>query len=101
MNILEIKDLSKIYDSNGEEVRALDGVSLEIKQGEIFGLLGVNGAGKTTLSSILATLHPPTSGSVLFRGKSIYDKPSRLKIGSASTKESSPWSRPTPRRKAG
>ena len=35
-------------------------------------LLGVNGAGKTTLSSILATLHPPTSGDVLFNGQSIY-----------------------------
>ena len=73
MNILEIKDLYKIYKSNGEEVRALDGVSLDIKRGEVFGLLGVNGAGKTTLSSILATLHPPTSGSILFQERSIYE----------------------------
>lgn len=42
-------------------------------EGEIFGLLGVNGAGKTTLSSILATLHPATSGIILFKGVSIYD----------------------------
>lgn len=70
--ILEIKDLTKIYRSNGQKTHALDGVSLTIQAGEIFGLLGVNGAGKTTLSSILATLHPPTSGTVLFKGKSIY-----------------------------
>jgi len=70
--ILEIKNLTKIYKSNSEEVRALNGVSLKIERGEIFGLLGVNGAGKTTLSSILATLHPPTSGQVLFAGNSIY-----------------------------
>lgn len=71
-SILEIKNLTKVYHSNKHEVRALDGVTLNIHSGEIFGLLGVNGAGKTTLSSILATLHPPTSGSVLFQGRSIY-----------------------------
>lgn len=71
-SILEIKNLTKIYRTNGKETRALDGITLDIHSGEIFGLLGVNGAGKTTLSSILATLHPPTSGTVLFRGKSIY-----------------------------
>jgi len=66
--ILSIKNVSKVYGS----LYALDNVSLEIKQGEIFGLLGPNGAGKTTLSSILATLHPPTTGDVLFNGISIY-----------------------------
>ena len=71
-SILEIKNLTKVYRSNKHEVRALDGVTLDIHRGEIFGLLGVNGAGKTTLSSILATLHPPTSGVILFKGKSIY-----------------------------
>lgn len=70
MNILEIKNLTKIYDG---KVRALDDVSLYIRRGEVFGLLGVNGAGKTTLSSIIATLHPPTSGEVFFEGQSIYD----------------------------
>ncbi len=66
--ILSIQNVSKVYGS----LYALDDVSLEIKQGEIFGLLGPNGAGKTTLSSILATLHPPTTGDVLFNGISIY-----------------------------
>jgi len=70
--ILQIKNLSKIYKSYKKKVRALDNVSLSIERGEIFGLLGVNGAGKTTLSSILATLHPATSGQVLFEGNSIY-----------------------------
>lgn len=71
--ILEINNLTKMYDDGKTIVRALDGVTFNIYEGEIFGLLGVNGAGKTTLSSILATLHPPTSGSVLFNGTSIYD----------------------------
>ena len=70
--ILQIKSLSKTYKSNGRTVQALDDVSFNINAGEIFSLLGVNGAGKTTLSSILATLHPPTSGDVLYNGTSIY-----------------------------
>ncbi len=71
--LLRITSLNKIYKDKKREVHALDDVSLTIHKGEIFGLLGVNGAGKTTLSSILATLHPPTSGDVLFNGISIYD----------------------------
>jgi len=70
--ILEVKNVTKIYHTKERTVRALNGVSLTIQKGEIFGLLGVNGAGKTTLSSILATLHPVSSGDVLFKGQSIY-----------------------------
>ena len=66
--LLQVVDLKKQYGS----IHALKGVSLELRKGEIFCLLGVNGAGKTTLSTILATLHPPTSGDVLFNGTSIY-----------------------------
>lgn len=73
-SIISIKNLSKVYTSNSQTVFALNDVSLDIYQGEIFGLLGVNGAGKTTLSSILATLHPPTSGEVLYKNKSIYSE---------------------------
>lgn len=73
MNIIEVKNIVKTYQDKKNSICALDGVSLTIKRGEIFGLLGVNGAGKTTLSSILAALHPATSGTVLFENKSIYD----------------------------
>ncbi len=71
--LIEIEDLKKVYKSSKQVINALDGVSLHIYEGEILGLLGVNGAGKTTLSSILATLHPPTSGDVLFDDRSIYE----------------------------
>lgn len=70
--ILKINDIGKTYPGK-RPVEALKGINLDIYQGEILGLLGVNGAGKTTLSSILATLHPPTYGDVLFEGRSIYD----------------------------
>jgi ABC-2 type transport system ATP-binding protein len=71
MSLIDIKNVSKCYG----EHKALDSVSLSIKEGEIFTLLGVNGAGKTTLSSIVASLHPPTSGDVLFNGESIFLDP--------------------------
>jgi ABC-2 type transport system ATP-binding protein len=70
--ILEIDNVTKVYRDKNNTVHALDGVNLTIYEGEILGLLGVNGAGKTTLSSILATLHPPTSGSIFYNGQSIY-----------------------------
>lgn len=77
--ILEIQNLVKTYTRNGQEQRALDDISLKIRKGEVFCLLGINGAGKTTLSSILATIHPPTSGSILFEEKSIYDNLTRYR----------------------
>lgn len=70
--ILSIRNLFKTYHSKNRAVHALQNVSLDIHEGEIFGLLGINGAGKSTLSSILATLHPATSGDVFFHDKSIY-----------------------------
>lgn len=71
---IEIKNIKKSYRcSDGSIKNALNGVSLFINRGEVLSLLGVNGAGKTTLSSIVATLHPPTDGDVLFNGQSIYN----------------------------
>lgn len=71
--ILKIQDLTKVYHTNIKVLKALDAITLNIYKGEILALLGVNGAGKTTLSSILATLHPPTSGNIFFKDVSIYD----------------------------
>lgn len=71
--LIQIKNLKKYYKKNKNITKALDGITLDIYEGEILGLLGVNGAGKTTLSSLLATLHPATDGQILFNNKSIYD----------------------------
>ena len=61
MNIITINNVCKNY----KEIKALDNISLEIKQGELFGLLGVNGAGKTTLIKILCGLTKKTSGDII------------------------------------
>lgn len=72
--LLEVRSVSKTYfNKKGEELkRALRPATFDLYKGEVFGFLGVNGAGKTTLSSILATMHPPTSGDIIWKGKSIY-----------------------------
>lgn len=71
--LLSISDIKKTYYGKNITIEALKGVSLDVYRGEVLGLLGVNGAGKTTLSSIIATLHPPTSGDIIMNGKTIYD----------------------------
>ncbi|MCL4539082.1 MAG: ABC transporter ATP-binding protein [Bacteroidetes bacterium] len=65
--MLQITDLRKSYGAT----RALDGVSFEVKPGEIFGLLGPNGAGKTTTIRISLGIIEPDSGTVLFNGKEL------------------------------
>ncbi len=65
MKALEVKNLKKTYEDAkdaSKSVHALRGVSFDINEGEIFGLLGTNGAGKTTLISTITTLEKPTSG---------------------------------------
>lgn len=70
---LSVLQVVKKYQTWRQTITALNGVSFDIYKQEIIGLLGINGAGKTTLSSILATLHPPTDGTILYNGTSIYD----------------------------
>ena len=67
MNIINIDNICKNYKT----LKALDNLLLEIKKGELFGLLGVNGAGKTTLIKILCGLTKKTSGSVIINGFNI------------------------------
>ena len=67
MNAIEIKALTKYY----KDVVAVDNLSLSIKEGELFSLLGVNGAGKTTTIKMLSCLTAPTSGDAYLLGKSI------------------------------
>ncbi|MBM5804478.1 MAG: ABC transporter ATP-binding protein [Candidatus Verstraetearchaeota archaeon] len=73
--IVVIRDLIKEYSGR----RALDGVSLEINEGEIFGLIGPNGAGKTTALRVLSTIIKPTSGYAEVCGKDIVKEGSAVR----------------------
>ena len=71
MPAVSFQNVSKTYSSTRGPLRALDGVSFQIEQGEFFGLLGPNGAGKTTLISILAGLGRATGGRVVVMGHDV------------------------------
>ena len=75
MNSIEIKNLSKRFKDRA----AVDNLSLSIKEGGVFGLLGQNGAGKTTTIKMLCGLLEPTSGDALIEGKSIITQSHEVK----------------------
>jgi len=69
---LEARGLTRIYGRGSEEVRALDGVSLEIRKGEFVSFMGPSGSGKTTLVNLLGCLENPTSGDLHLAGRPIF-----------------------------
>lgn len=75
--ILEIKDLCMEFQDGKQTVKAVNHVSFDVYKGENFGLVGESGCGKTTLGRTLIRLYDPTSGEILFNGKSISGKLNR------------------------
>ncbi len=70
-SFIQIKDLYKIYKMGNQEVRALDGLSLDIPQGSFTVLMGPSGSGKSTLLYLIGGLDWPTSGNILVDGEQI------------------------------
>ena len=76
--ILEVKDLKKYFPLGKGKlkpdkpyVKAVDGISLDLYEGETLGLVGESGCGKSTLGRTILRLHEPTSGEVIFKGQDI------------------------------
>ena len=69
--ILEARELTKVYRRGGGEVRAVDGISLEVQPGEFMAIMGRSGSGKTTLLDLLGCLLRPSSGELLIDGRSV------------------------------
>lgn len=69
--MIELKELSKVFDTGKGSLIAVDNVNLSISSGEIFGIIGYSGAGKSTLIRLLNGLEKPTSGSVTISGQNI------------------------------
>jgi ABC-2 type transport system ATP-binding protein len=74
--IIQVQNLVKVFKG---EIRALDGLSLTVAPGSIYGLLGPNGAGKTTLIRVLATLLPPDGGSACVAGVDVRQHPEQVR----------------------
>lgn len=82
-NVIEIRNLSKVYRDfwGRKKVQAVKSLSLDVKKGEVFGLLGPNGSGKTTTIKMLLGLLFPTSGEISILGKKASDVAKNEKIG--------------------
>ena len=72
MTVLETRDLKKYYGAGDTLVKALDGVDLQVENGEFVAIVGTSGSGKSTLLHMLGGLDRPTGGSVLVDGKDIF-----------------------------
>ena len=82
--LLEIKDLKKHFSvkkagfNKKQTVKAVDGVTLDIFKGETLGLVGESGCGKTTLGRTIIRLYEPTSGKIVYDGKTIFDSEKKI-----------------------
>src|SRR5215813_9160535 len=79
--MISVRNVSKTYGRLGRRTRALNSVSLEVRQGETLGLIGPNGAGKTTLLSCLLGFLRPDSGSITVDGLAVDDLFIRARTG--------------------
>jgi putative ABC transport system ATP-binding protein len=70
-NALEAKSVTKVYKTDSGEIRAVDGVSISVANGELVALVGPSGSGKTSLLAILATLLKPSDGEIAIDGKTL------------------------------
>ena len=72
--MIRLTDISRIFRMGDQEVRALNGVDLEIGTGEYVSIMGPSGAGKSTLLNLLCKFYQPSVGKILLDGRSIHER---------------------------
>ncbi len=81
MTKLELRNISKYYEQNGQRIMALKNINLKIDDGEFVCLVGPSGCGKSTLLNIIAGLERPDEGEIILDGKPVYDtSPDRIMV---------------------
>ena len=80
MEILRVENLTKIYNPNENEVKALNGVSFSVERGEFVAIIGSSGSGKSTLLHIIGGVDRPTSGKVYVDGRDVSKKTSWIDL---------------------
>ncbi|NLJ70623.1 MAG: ABC transporter ATP-binding protein [Clostridiaceae bacterium] len=74
MELLDVRNLSKIYKQGENEIRALDNVSFQVKRGEFIAIVGASGSGKSTLLHLIGGVDKPTSGQIFLDGQDVYSQ---------------------------
>jgi len=73
MSLIDLNDVSKVYDMGAEQVHALDGLDLKMEKGEYVAVMGASGSGKSTLMNVVGCLDRPTSGSYELNGTAVQE----------------------------
>ncbi|MGB4609197.1 MAG: ABC transporter ATP-binding protein [Saccharofermentanales bacterium] len=74
MELLDVRNLSKIYKQGENEIRALDNVSFKVQRGEFIAIVGASGSGKSTLLHLIGGVDKPTSGQIFLNGQDVYSQ---------------------------
>ena len=74
MELLEVRNLSKIYTQGENKIKALDNVSFKVDQGEFISIIGASGSGKSTLLHLIGGVDQPTKGNIFLNGQDVYSQ---------------------------
>ncbi|RKJ13531.1 ATP-binding cassette domain-containing protein, partial [Butyricicoccus sp. 1XD8-22] len=72
--MIEITQVEKVYTTASQSMKAVQSMDLTIQEGEILGIVGESGSGKSTLGKMIIGLEAPTSGTITYQGKSLWNK---------------------------
>jgi ABC-type glutathione transport system ATPase component len=99
--LLSVRSLSKTFTVGAREVRAVEDVSFDIEEGECLAIVGESGSGKSTLANMVLGIYPPTSGDILYRGKTLPVRRELLHRRAIQLVQQNPMSSLNPRRSIG
>ncbi len=72
--VIELSHISVFFNQDGQTLKAVNDVSLDVEKGDIYGVVGYSGAGKSTLVRVINLLQRPTAGKVVVNGETLFEK---------------------------